>query len=93
MDLYSQGGRQSNQSEETRSIDPFKLAKNQFFLYLKLFMLMGISWMSECIHVELHGDHTKVGNCSIYTEVSLVLLYQIRVAIYRIPIIPIIRLN
>ena len=56
--------------EDPKPVDPVVLAKNQFFLYLKLFMLMGISWISECIHVELHGDHAKMETCNIYIEVN-----------------------
>ena len=32
---------------------------------------MGVSWLSECIHIELHGDHTNMVYCNFYLEVFL----------------------
>ena len=40
-------------------------------LYSKLFVLMGVSWMSECVDVELHGDQEDVQNFGFFTEVQL----------------------
>jgi hypothetical protein len=41
----------------------------QVCLYSKLFVLMGISWLSECVDAELHGDHSTIGGCDLFTEV------------------------
>ncbi len=57
-------------NNENQLVDPVLLARSQFFLYLKLFLLMGISWMSEYIHAELHGDHTNMESCNLYVEVT-----------------------
>ena len=43
-------------------------------MYSKLFVLMGVSWMSECVDVELHGDQEDVQNFGFFTEVQLTLL-------------------
>lgn len=32
---------------------------------------MGLSWLSECIHVELHGDHKGMSSCNFNIEVFL----------------------
>ncbi len=31
---------------------------------------MGISWLSELIHVELHADHSDVDTCRLAVEVK-----------------------
>ena len=45
--------------------------KEQLVLFTKLFLIMGITWLSECIHVELHGDHTNMEHCNFHLEVFL----------------------
>jgi hypothetical protein len=42
----------------------------QACLYSKLFVLMGISWLSECVDAGLHGDHSTVEGCNLSTEVT-----------------------
>ena len=48
--------------------------KEQMVLFTKLFFIMGITWISECIHIELHGDHTTMVQCNFYFEVFLRIL-------------------
>ena len=48
--------------------------REQLVLFTKLFLIMGLSWFSECIHIELHGDHTNMKNCNFYVEVFLRIL-------------------
>jgi len=58
-------GRVSNlsaTSEENRFVDSFVLAKNQFFLYLKLFLLMGISWSQ--FHLSNHNLQSRKLECT-----------------------------
>ena len=45
--------------------------KEQLVLFTKLFLIMGLSWLSECIHIELHGDHQDLHDCNFYLEVFL----------------------
>lgn len=45
--------------------------REQLVLFTKLFLIMGLSWLSECIHIELHGDHTDMVYCNFYLEVFL----------------------
>ena len=61
-----------NSSEDARifSLD----TREQLVLFTKLFLIMGLSWLSECIHIELHGDHTNMKNCNFYVEVFLRIL-------------------
>jgi hypothetical protein len=37
---------------------------------------MGISWLSEGIHFELHGDHKDVSECNVGVEVSDFYVFQ-----------------
>merc|ERR1712080_259414 len=39
-----------------------KEAKEQFVLYTKLFLILGILWMASTIHYILHGSH-RMGAC------------------------------
>ena len=32
--------------------------KEQMVLYSKLFIVMGIAWIFECVHYVIHSDHT-----------------------------------
>ena len=48
--------------------------KEQMVLFTKLFLIMGITWLSECIHIELHGDHSDMVHCNFYLEVFLRIL-------------------
>jgi hypothetical protein len=43
--------------------------RTQSILFSKLFVIMGITWIGECIHVQLHGDHSHLEDCSFYSEV------------------------
>ena len=42
----------------------------QLILFTKLFIIMGLTWVTECIHVMVHGDHTNNEHCYFYIEVS-----------------------
>jgi hypothetical protein len=42
--------------------------KAQLLLFLKLFVVMGLSWFSDVIHIELHGDHQKLRHCNFHLE-------------------------
>ena len=44
--------------------------RTQSILFAKLFVVMGITWIGECIHVQLHGDHSELEDCSFYSEVK-----------------------
>ncbi len=50
--------------------------KSQSILFAKLFVIMGITWIGECIHVLLHGDHSDVKECNFYAEVCVVLSFH-----------------
>ena len=39
-------------------------------LFSKLFIVMGVLWVFECLHYLLHGDHRNT-DCSSYTELVL----------------------
>ena len=41
----------------------------QLILFTKLFIIMGLTWLGECIHVMIHGDHTNNELCNFYVEV------------------------
>ena len=43
--------------------------QSQFILFSKLFVIMGITWLGEAIHVLVHGDHSQMNDCSFYSEV------------------------
>ena len=45
--------------------------KTQLILFTKLFVIMGLSWLSECIHFKLHGDHSDLHDCNVATEVKI----------------------
>ena len=47
------------------------LSGEQIVLYAKLFFLMGFSWMSDGIHVEVHGHHIDIGEYNMTLEVIL----------------------
>jgi hypothetical protein len=42
----------------------------QLILFTKLFALMGLPWMSVCIHVHIHGDHSNDEHCNFFIEVK-----------------------
>jgi hypothetical protein len=44
--------------------------RTQSILFAKLFVIMGITWIGECIHVQLHGDHSHLEDCSFISEVN-----------------------
>jgi hypothetical protein len=44
--------------------------REQVVLFFKLFIIMGITWMGDCIHLLVHGDHEHLENCSFYSEVN-----------------------
>jgi hypothetical protein len=44
--------------------------QSQSILFSKLFVIMGITWIGEGIHVLLHGDHSELDECSFYSEVT-----------------------
>ncbi|CAB4061742.1 MTH [Lepeophtheirus salmonis] len=56
------GGRLSHTNIEIRE---------QLILFTKLFLIMGLTWISECIHVEIHEDHQDLEDCNFYLEVFL----------------------
>ena len=37
-------------------------------LFTKLFIVMGIPWIVECVHHVVHGDHNNM-ECPSYTEI------------------------
>ena len=39
-------------------------------LFSKLFIVMGVLWVFECLHYLLHGDHKDI-DCDSYTELGL----------------------
>lgn len=46
--------------------------KEQLVLYSKLFIVMGIAWIFECVHYLLHSDHTHTQElCYDTTELIL----------------------
>ena len=52
--------------------DMSKSAKReQLILFTKLFVLMGLPWVSVCLHALLHGDHSNHEHCNIVIEVIL----------------------
>jgi hypothetical protein len=57
----------SSSDSESKS---WEWKKTQLVLFTKLFVVMGLSWLSEIIHFELHGDHTKLSSCSLASEVT-----------------------
>ena len=50
-------------------ISPVQQIKSQLILFSKLFVIMGITWICECLHVQVHGDHSDVKECNYYSEV------------------------
>ena len=60
--------RSSNRSQQSISTND---TREQLVLFTKLFLIMGLSWLSECIHIELHGDHQNMEYCNFYLEVFL----------------------
>ena len=42
-------------------------------LYTKLFIVMGISWIFECVHHLLHPDHTHQSSDLCYDSLELIL--------------------
>jgi hypothetical protein len=44
--------------------------RGQFWLYARLFLVMGVTYMSEFVHVLLHGDHDNIDYCNFYVEVG-----------------------
>ena len=48
------------------------VAQEQFWIYLRIFVLMGVSWLSEAVHVEVHGNHDH--DCGAVAEVSIELI-------------------
>ena len=47
----------------------FQDTSDQLILFTKLFVIMGPPWLSVCIHILIHGDHTQNEHCSLYIEV------------------------
>jgi hypothetical protein len=39
--------------------------------------VMGISWLSECIHIEVHSDHARLTSCNFALEVTTALYGQL----------------
>ena len=46
--------------------------KEQMVLYSKLFVVMGIAWIFECVHYVIHSDHTHTEE-HCYDTIELVL--------------------
>ena len=44
--------------------------KEQLALFTKLFILTGLPWMSVCIHLYIHGDHSHDEHCNLFIEVK-----------------------
>jgi len=62
--MLLQGSLSENGSQTVAQI------RTQSVLFAKLFLIMGITWIGECIHVELHGDHSEIEECNFYSEVK-----------------------
>ncbi len=54
---------------ETEASEKKTMSQGQILLYAKLFLLMGFSWMSDGIHVEVHGHHTEIRDYNMTLEV------------------------
>ena len=61
----------TNATNNTTTTGSSNDTKEQLVLFTKLFLIMGLSWLSECIHIELHGDHSDLHHCNFYFEVFL----------------------
>ena len=59
--------------EGSKSSLSFDSRRDQILLFTKLFVIMGITWIGECLHVFVHGDHHDWEQCSFYTEVEFTL--------------------
>lgn len=44
--------------------------RTQASLFGKLFIIMGITYIGESIHILLHGDHSNIDDCNFYSEVK-----------------------
>ena len=44
------------------------VAQEQLWIYLRIFVLMGVSWLSEAVHAEVHENHDR--GCSAAAEVG-----------------------
>jgi hypothetical protein len=44
--------------------------REQIVLFVKLFVIMGLSWFSEVLHIFLHGDHSHNEHCNFVVEVN-----------------------
>ena len=45
--------------------------REEMLLFVKIFFVMGLTWLVEVFHPLLHGDHRDVkGGCSLYFEVG-----------------------
>ena len=72
---HSPTGSMSGPSSMTQSVVQLR---SQSILFSKLFVIMGITWLGEAIHVLVHGDHSQMNDCSFYYEVCA----QTKVNIY-----------
>lgn len=52
--------------------------KTQFWLFVRLFVVMGITWISEFVHVLIHGDHRDITDCNYYFEVKFIVTHNLR---------------
>ena len=61
------------------------ISKEEMILFLKLFSIMGLTWIVEIIHVLIHGDHddhtvyySEVRFCSLFELTSARMLITLR---------------
>lgn len=64
--------RHQHHSENSKRMSSLVVVKqeilDEFILYGKLFVVMGLLWVCECIHYILHGDHSTIYDCLSYPE-------------------------
>ena len=48
--------------------------RNQFFLFVRLFVVLGITWITEFVHVLIHSDHRGMEDCNYYFEVTCIVI-------------------
>ena len=59
---------QTSAQSEGRTLNAKTVAQEQLWIYLRIFVLMGVSWLSEAVHAEVHENHDR--GCSAAAEVG-----------------------
>ena len=60
---------QPSSNPEGRNLSIKTVAQEQLWIYLRIFVLMGVSWLSEAVHIEVHENHYH--GCGAAAEVSI----------------------